>query len=122
MEDTHRKPIADLITFREVISLYGNTCLEGTLLMRHQVATHDPTLDHRDSSSLYDTRRNAQRMIRNAIDDKVFGDARLVLLRLRDEVDTFIDDAPNDNPGAPVRIGKEKRIRQLMDDLKEALA
>lgn len=122
MADTHRKPIVDLITFREVVSPHGNTCLEGTLLLHHQVTTHDPTLDLRDSSSLHDTRRNAQRMIRNTIDDKVFGDARLVLLRLRDEVDAFIDDAPNDNRGDPVRIGKEKRIRQLMEDLKEALA
>lgn len=111
-----------MIVFDEGVDLINDEhILLGTVIFTHRIKADKATLDHASSEEIHRMKADAKRRIRNAIDDKLFGDARLVLLRLRDEVERFIEIATVDTPGDVITPEQIKNIDRLFADLKEEL-
>lgn len=120
--DTKRKPISEMIVFEEGVDLINDEhILLGTVTLTHRIKADKATLDHASSEEIHRMKADAKRRIRTAIDDKLFGDARLVLLRLQDCVQWLADLNTGATPGDPLRAQLVKNIDRLFADLKEEL-
>ncbi len=121
--DTKRKPISEMIVFEEGVDVINDEhILLGTVTLTHRIKTDSTTLDHASAEEVRRMKAEAKRRIRNAIDDKLFGDARLALMLLQDCVERLTDlDAQGVTPGDPLRAAQIKNIDRLFAELKEEL-
>lgn len=111
-----------MIVFEEGVDLINDEhILLGTVTLTHRIKADKATLDHASSEEIHQMKADAKRRIRSAIDDKLFGDARLVLLRLQDCVQWLADLNTGATPGDPLRAQLVKNIDRLFADLKEEL-
>jgi hypothetical protein len=117
-----RKPITDMVMISAGIDPVNHVkVLRGTVEIFHEIQMPDDSLDRVSEREAYNMKRDTMRRIRNAIDDQVFGDARMVLMRLADEVGRLIGfipcGVPLDAETAPVI----NRVEILLKELKEEL-
>lgn len=81
----NRKPIAELIDIKEA-ELNGLQFVRGTLRLDESIAMPHSYLDATPDRAPMETVAFKSRIIKGKIEDYLFGDARMTLLLLRDEI------------------------------------